>query len=601
MGQFFKQTFASLLGTLAGLLLFFALGASSLVLLLWAIAAQESGPTVKENSVLVFDLATQISDTNPPSTLSEALSDDGTKRMSLSQVLEAIERAAEDERIVALFLDGRAGEPEGGYATLTEIREALEQFRAAGKKIIAYDVDWTEPAYYLSSIADTIALNPAGLLELNGLSSQQAYLKEALDKWGVGVQVVRAGNYKAAVEPFTRNNLSPENRQQLQALLGDLWENFLKTVGDSRQLAPAKLQAIANRQGFLTPEEAQTEGLIDRVAYYDQIAAELKQLGKVGQDEEKSFSQINLSDYASKDLGRGERSSQNVVAVLYAEGTIVSGKGTIRQVGSERLVKELRKLREDKEIKAAVLRIDSPGGSATASEVILREIQLLRERKPVIISMGNIAASGGYWIATGGDQIFAEASTITGSIGVFGLLFNVQKIANNNGLTWDGVKTGQLADITSIYRPKTSAELAIYQKYVTRTYALFLKKVAAARNLPPEKVSQLAQGRVWSGEAAQQVGLVDRLGGLEAALVYAAEKANLGDDWSVEEYPARRSLETEILEKLLNLGGQADAVRALLPLPSPSLNFYQELDILQGFNDPQGIYAHLPFFNWQIK
>jgi protease-4 len=600
MKQFLKQTIASAIGTLTGLLLFLALGASGLVLLLLAVASHESAPVLKDKTVLVFDLSTQIGDTNPPASLSQVLAGETSKRLSLRQILDAIAKATQDERIVGIFLEGRGTEPDNGYATLTEVRKALQKFREAGKTIIAYDEDCSEKDYYLASVANTLMLNPMGMIEFNGLASQQVFLADALKKYGIGVQVVRVGSYKSAVEPFIRNNFSPQNREQLRSLLADLWGNFLSALSQSRQVPTQTLQAIADRQGMLGSEGALAAQLIDRAAYYDQVAAELRQLTGNASAKNQLFRQISLADYVEVPLKNArQRSSKQKIAIVYAEGTIVSGQGTIEQVGSDRFARLLRKLRQDKAVKAVVLRVNSPGGSATASDVILREVQLLRERKPVIVSMGNVVASGGYWISTQADRIFAEADTITGSIGVFGLLFNLEKIAQDNGINWQAIGTGELADMASITRPKTAQELAIYQKYVNQVYEIFLEKVAQSRKLPKTKVAQIAQGRVWSGKEAQKLGLVDRLGGLEAAIQEAAQKAVLGDDWQVEEYPPQRSLAAAILEQFLAADFQ-DIAGSPDPLTRQWLKFQKEWSVIQSLNDPRGIQALLPW-NWQIE
>ena len=539
MRQFLKQTFASTIGSMIGLFLFISLGASGLILiLLTAISDDEDTQGIKDKSVLVFDLSTQIKDSKPSANLAQAFSGKEQEVITLRRVLQSIDRATKDDRIVALFLDGRKGDSPNGYATMEEVRTALEKFQAAGKKIITYDVTLSESKYYLSSLADEVIVNPMGMMELNGLSSKQMFLKGALEKYGVGVQVIRVGDYKSAVEPYIRNDLSPANREQTKALLIDLWSKFLDTVADSRELNTDKLQKLANAKGYLEPQEATKAGLIDRVGYYDNVASKLRQL--TGETETtESFRQVDLGTYADRTIPSAEVAdpAAQKIALLYAEGTIVEGKGTIETIGSDRFTEEFQQLREDDSVKAIVLRVNSPGGSATASEAILREILLTKKEKPVIVSMGNTAASGGYWIAAGADRIFAEENTITGSIGVFGLLSNIQEIANEHGVTWDVVKTGEFADIDSNIRPKTEAELAIYQRSVNKTYDLFLKKVARYRNLPEAKVKEIAQGRVWSGKEATKIGLVDRIGGLSSAIAYAAEKADLGNSWQLEEYP----------------------------------------------------------------
>jgi protease IV len=600
MGQFTKQFFASVLGSLTGLILFFALGTGSLFVLLLAAASLEGGPTVKDKSVLVFDLATQISDTERVATLSQAFSEPEAPAIALRKVIDAIDKATKDKRIVAIFLDGRKTSPANGYATLKEVRSALQRFRDAGKTIIAYDVDVSEQEYYLTSVANTNILNPMGTMEINGLSSQQLFLADALKKFGVGVQVVRVGNYKSAVEPYTRQNLSAENRQQIAVLLNDLWADCLNTLGQSRKISTAKLQQIADTKGFLEPEEARTQGLVDRVAYFDNAIEELKQLTgqekDTSSDKEEPFAQIDLATYTGVSVREVQKkTSDNKIGIIYAEGSIVDGEGSgIQEIGGDRFAKELRKLREDEDVKAVVLRINSPGGSATASEIILREIQLLRSQKPVIVSMGDVAASGGYWIATGGNRIFAEPTTITGSIGVFGLLFNLQQIAKNNGVTWDVVKTARLADINTSTRPKTEQEVAILQQYVNQVYEMFLDKVSKSRNLPKERVAQIAQGRVWSGADAKKIGLVDQIGGLDAAVAEAAKQANLGNDWEVDEYPNRRSFETELIERLFQIKG-TEVSQSSDFLTVEFLKLKKEIANIQTLNDPKGIYARLSY------
>ncbi len=603
MRQFLKQTFASTLGSMIGLFLFITLGAGGLVfILLTVVARDEDSPGIKDKSVLVFDLSTQLRDSKPPVNIAQAFSSQEQDTITLRRVLQSIDQATKDDRIVALLLDGRKGSSLSGYATMEEVRAALSQFKAAGKKIIAYDVTLSEQEYYLSSLADEVIVNPMGMIELNGLSSQQMFFKGALDKYGVGVQVIRVGDYKSAVEPYIRTNLSKANREQTKALLTDLWGKFLNTVADSRGLNADKLQKVVNQQGYLDPEEAKKIGLIDGVGYYDNVASKLREFtGETEETEkEESFRQVELSEYADRTIRPTEVSSnaEQKIAVVYAEGAIVDGQGSIETIGGDRFAEDLRQLREDDSVKAIVLRVNSPGGGATASDVILREILLIKEKKPVIVSMGNVAASGGYWIAAGANEIFAEENTITGSIGVFGLLSNIQEIANKNGVTWDVVKTGEFADIDSNVRPKTEAELAIYQKSVNKTYQLFVNKVASYRHLPEVKVNEIAQGRVWSGKEAVKIGLVDQIGGLESAIAYAAKKAELGSNWQLEEYPQQNRFETEILQRLFAVK-YLESQGTIDPLTAEFLKIRQELSLLEGFNDPSGVYARLPF-NFEI-
>jgi protease-4 len=611
MRNFIKQTFASVVGSLLGLFIFFGLGTTGLLLLLIAVASRDTGPQVKDKSVLVYDLSLNITDAKPSSgtstILQEALSGEDSNTVTLRTVLDTLEKARRDKRIVGIYLDG-SGSSQGsdtGLATLKEVRAALERFRAAGKTIMAYNMDWGEREYYLSSVANTIVLNPLGALEINGLSAQPVFLAGALQKYGIGVQVLRVGKFKAAVEPFLLTKMSPENRQQTQKLLGDVWGEWRAAVGKSRKLSPQQLQTIADNKAVLLADEARKQGLVDKVAYFDEILGQLKQL--TGNDkEDKTFRQISITEYAEvpgKSLGV-ERNSKNQIGVVYAEGNIVDGEGGLGEIGGDRFATMFRKLRQDNDIKAVVLRVNSPGGSATASEVIQREVLLTRKVKPVVVSMGDVAASGGYWIVTDANRIFAEPNTVTGSIGVFGLLLNVQKLANNNGITWDVVKTGRYADadMQTISRPKSPQELALYQRSVNQIYNLFLSKVAQGRKLPEQKVAEIAQGRVWSGVAAKDLGLVDEIGGLDAAIQYAAKQAKLGNDWELQEYPEARTFAERFLGQLASQARSAfegDRASGKLPASDPlTVEFHklrEEIAILQAMNDPRGVYARLPF------
>lgn len=595
MRQFLKQTIASLIGTVAGIMLLFTVGVSGLVMLIVSAVSVEEETGLKNKSVLVMDLSLNIQDTKPVSSLGDVIDLKQSNTITLRQVIQSLEQAAQDQHIVGILLDGSSAKSSMmGYANLQEIRAALAKFRATGKKIIAYDVDWNEKEYYLGSVADTIMLNPMGALEINGLSSEQLFLARALDKFGVGVQVIRVGKYKSAVEPFLQTKLSPENRQQTEKLLWSIWSDFLGTVSESRDQTPQELQKIAGQQGILLPEEAIEKGLVDQAVYFDEVVANLKQLTG-NKEQDKSFNQVSLPDYVDISL-KSEQSkyANSQVAILYAEGSIVGGEGGIDEIGSERFAQILRKLRQDKNVKAVVLRINSPGGSATASEIILREVQLTNKEKPVIVSMGNVAASGGYWIATGADHIFAETNTITGSIGVFGLLFNIQEIANKNGVNWDIIKTTDLADLSTIVRPKTEKELALYQRFVDNIYNKFLDKVAAARKLPRQEVAEIAQGRVWSGQDAKQIGLIDQIGGMDAAINFAAQKAELGKKWSVTEYPRQRHLGGQLLSQLLSQSASIQN-QNYDPLTAKFLNLKAELSTLHSLKDPKGIYTRIPF------
>ncbi|MGB3638779.1 MAG: signal peptide peptidase SppA [Rivularia sp. (in: cyanobacteria)] len=603
MRNFIKQTFASLIGSLLGLFIFGGISTVGFFMLVFAAASTDSGPKVEDSSMLVFDLSTQITDGKPDSglVLQQALSGNYKKQMTLRQVLDALEKARTDKRIVGVYLDATdaSGAGSAGFATLKEIREALRKFRDTGKKVIAYGVGWGEKEYYLSSVADTVMVNPYGGMEINGLSSQPMFLAGALEKFGVGVQIVRVGKFKGAVEPLVLKQLSPENREQIQTLLDDLWGEWRGTVGKSRKMTPQQLQAIADSKGLLEAEEAKTNRLVDKVAYFDEVVTELKKLTKTDSDE-KTFKQIDLDEYATIADKKISRNSDSEIAVVYAEGAIVNGDGESGQIGGTRFAKIFRRLRQDKDVKAVVLRVNSGGGSATASEIIQREIRLTRDVKPVVVSMGDTAASGGYWIAVDSNRIFAEPNTVTGSIGVFGSIPNFQKLANDNGITWDSVKTGKYADIGTTTRPQSEAELAIFQSSVNRIYGKFLNKVAKGRNLPQSKVADIAQGRVWSGKTAKEIGLVDEIGGLDAAIEYAASEAKLGDKWQLQEYPRRSSFSERFFGKVSEetqsvFKVNKSPLQANHPLTKEFEKLQAEIAVLQNMNDPLDIYARLPF------
>jgi protease-4 len=605
MTNFLKQTLASLLGSLLGLTIFSGVSTLGFLLLLIAIASsQNSSPTVKDKSVLVFDLSMKITDNEPESSQLVEKTFTGVQENSITlrKVVETLDKAEHDPKIVGIYIDGNNTNSTVGYASLKEIRQALEKFRKTGKKIIAYSSDWSKREYYLSSVANQIVVNPMGTMEINGLSSQPMFLAGAFKKYGIGVQIVRVGKFKGAVEPLILDKLSPENREQTQKLLDDVWGDWQKSVGTSRNILPQKLQAIANSQGILEATVAKSNGLVDMIAYEDQVFTDLKKLtGK--NEKDKTFTKISLGDYAEVP-GKSSK-SDNKIAIVYAEGEIVNGSGDQGTIGSDEFAKMFSKIRQNDQIKAVVLRINSPGGSATAAEVMQREIKLTHQVKPVIVSMGDMAASGGYWIASDSHRIFAQSNTITGSIGVFGVLFNGQKLGNNNGITWDTVKTSQYADQQTISRPKSPQELAVYQRSVDRIYNLFLEKVSQGRKLPTAKVAEIAQGRVWSGIAAKQIGLVDEIGGLNVAIEYAAKQAKLGTNWELEEYPQVGTY----MERLL--GKKLDEVKAKLGIEKAEIKnhnllikelakFQQEINTLQTMNDPQGIYTRLPI-NFKIE
>ncbi|WP_373542514.1 signal peptide peptidase SppA [Chamaesiphon sp.] len=598
MRQFFKQTLASTVGSLLGLTLFSAAAIAIVSVTVGVIiqSAADNTNTVKiaDKSILTIDLSRSIVDINPGKTFQETLAGDANRITELKSILNAIDTAITDKRIVAIYLDGNNAKlSTTGFATLKEVRGALERFRASGKKIIAYNIDMDKRDYYLSSVADQIVINPMGSVDVNGFRSETMFFKNAFDKYGIGVEVIRAGKYKSLGEAQSLTKFSPEARQETQQLLDNLWGDFKTSIGKSRQLTPTAIQKMADDRGIFTAAQSVKNKLVDRIAYPDRMLTELQKISGVDPADKSSFHKIALNDYAEI-ADKTSKNSTRKIAVIYAQGDIVSGEGGAGQIGGDNLARQLRELRIDKDVKAVVLRVNSPGGSALASDIIQREVKLLQQAKPVVTSMGDVAASGGYSIATFSNKIFAQANTITGSIGVIGINYNYQKLANNNGITWDVVKTSKLADGNTVARPRTPQELAISQQIVDEIYDDFITKVAASRKLPKQKVAEIAQGRIWSGADAKRVGLVDDLGGLNDAIAAAAQIAKLGKDWELEEYPAVEGWD----EKLLKRFAGSQEVRALQsqdPLSTELLKVKSELSSLNSLNDPRGVYVRLPF------
>jgi len=600
-----KNFFTSMLGALVALIIF-TVGA--MVLMLGFVAAmaalgssEAARPTLSRGSYLVFDLSTNISDA-PPRIDFNFLSD-STGTVQLRSLTHALRAAAKDDRIAGVFITGDLSPAAfgSGYAALKEVRDALAAVKTAGKPVTAYITHATTKTYYLASVASELAMDPYGMILMPGLASQPMFFAGAFEKYGINVQVTRVGKYKSAVEPFTRTAMSPENREEVQKLLGDIWSEILTDIAPSRNVTPEKLQATVDAEGLIRAETAKASGFIDRIAYRDEIYDALKEkTGRTGAKE--AFKQITVTEYAKmvKDIAdapkrdggapRGGRGGR--IAVVYAEGEIVDGEGEPTEIGSTKFSRELRKIRHDENVKAVVLRVNSPGGSASASEVIQREIRLIKAVKPLVVSMGSYAASGGYWISADSDRIFAEPTTITGSIGVFGLQFDVQKLANNFGVTFDTVKTGKFADALTISRPKTPEEIAVLQRMVDWIYGEFVTKVAEGRKLTRAQVEEIAQGRVWSGTEALRIGLVDELGGLDAAIAFAAEKAELSDNYRLVEYPRHLDLVEAIQEYIGEKSHEYVQSTSLTAKIAGRID--QELKLLRTFNDPNGIYARLP-------
>jgi len=539
MKQFFKFVFASMLGfILASVIVIIAI-----IIFIAGIvdAGNDKSIVVDANSVLQLKLNYPITERTPNNPLSglSFLGIDGEKSIGLNDILANIKKAKTDSNIKGIFLDESI--LSAGEATTEEIRNALIDFKKSGKFIIAYSEIYTQGFYYLASVADKVYINPKGIFDFKGFSSQITFLKGALDKLGIEAQIIKVGTYKSAVEPYFLTKMSDANRLQVNSYLGSLYDHFLTGISESRKINKDSLFNIANELKVRLPEDALKYKLVDGLKYKDEILDELKK--RTGVDAKDDLKSVELADYGSSETATDNKkeTSKNKIAIVYASGDIVGGEGDDNSIGSERISKALRKVRLDNKIKAVVFRINSPGGSSLASDVIWREVMLTKKVKPIIVSMGDLAASGGYYIACAADSIIAEPNTITGSIGIFAVLPNMQKFFNDKlGITFDGVKTGKYADLGDVSRPLTPEEKAILQNQVNQGYDSFTKAVAAGRNKTQAYVNSIGQGRVWTGTQAVKIGLVDRLGNINDAIASAARKANI-KKYNLVAYPEQKS------------------------------------------------------------
>lgn len=546
-----KEFLRSMLATIAGIIvvgfIFFIL---SLFTITGFIAMSESETTVRENSIFLLDLTGNVSERYQQNPLDQILGEKQTT-YGLDDILSSIKKAKENENIKGIYLN--AGAYNCSTASLQAIRNALVDFKESGKFIVAYSGMYTQSAYYIASVADKIIVNPSGNIMWHGLSAQTMFFTDLLKKVGIEMQIFRVGTYKSAVEPFTETAMSQANREQTQAFVSSLWEQFVTDVSASRNLTPERLNELADLNMDFQPAETYIEnGLADTLMYKDGVLTYLKKLTDCKEDQELSV--LTLNDMTNVKRNTPKDKSGNIIAVYYAYGEIDSQADIAYDEGinSEKVIKDLRKLRENKDVKAVVLRVNSPGGSAYASEQIWREVSLLKEEKPVIVSMGDYAASGGYYISCAATQIVAEPTTLTGSIGIFGMFPDVSKLVNDKlDIHIDGVKTNQLSDIGIINRPFNPEEQALIQNMVNEGYELFTKRCADGRNIPIEELKKIAEGRVWTGAMAKELNLVDELGGLDRAVAIAADTANV-ENYTILSYPAKE----DIFTSLLNINGE---------------------------------------------
>jgi protease-4 len=584
MKQFFKFVLASMVGVLLITIIF-------VFVIIGIIAASgDKTPVVDSNSVLQISFNYPISERTPNNPLSglSFLGIDGEKTMGLNDILANIKRAKTDDNIKGIFLNESDVTP--GEATSEEIRNALLDFKKSGKFIVAYAEIYSQGFYYLASVADKVYVNPKGIFLFHGFNQQVTFLKGALDKLGIDVQVIKVGTYKSAVEPFFLTKMSDANRLQVTSYLGSLYDHFLTGISKSRNINKDSLFNYANELKVRYPEDALKYKLVDGLKYKDEILNELK--GRTGLDAKQDLKTVELGDYAKSEDQKGaddKKESKNHIAVVYASGEINGGDGNDNNIGSEGVSKALRQVRLDNKVKAVVLRVNSPGGSSLASDVIWREVMLTKKVKPIIVSMGDYAASGGYYISCAADSIIAEPNTITGSIGIFAILPNMQKFFNDKlGITFDGVKTGKYADLGEVSRPLTPEERSILQNQVDHGYDEFTKAVATGRHKTQAFINSIGQGRVWTGTQALKIGLVDRLGNINDAVTSAAKMAKL-KNYKLVSYPEQKSF----LNKFgLNMSAEIKAHFVKSEL-GDNFKYYEQIKgVTQMMRTPQ---ARLPY------
>lgn len=556
------------------------------VIIVGAISSIDSDKTitVSNNSVLFLNLDQAITERTPKNPFGNLPIIGGEEKdgIGLNDLLKSIQRAKTDDNIKCVYLS--VSSPNAGFATMREVRNALIDFKKSHKKIIAYSEVYTQGAYYLASAADKVYLNPEGALEFKGFSSELTFFKGTLEKVGVEMQVIRVGNYKSAVEPFILDKMSDYNRKQVTAYVGGLYNTFLTDIAKSRDIQKDSLYNIADDYRVQQPQDAVNFKMIDALKYKDQILEELK--GLSGRTRGENVRTVSINDYAKNNTESG--SGKDKVAVIYANGEISGGEGNDNQIGSERISRAIRKARLDDDIKAVVIRVNSPGGSALASDVIWREIVLTKKEKPVIASFGDVAASGGYYIGCAADSIFVQPNTITGSIGVFGIIPNFQNLMTNKlGITFDGVKTGKYADIMATNRPMTAGERFIIQNELNRIYSGFVSRVADGRKKSKAYIDSIGGGHVWIGTDAVQIGLADRIGSFNDAIKAAAKKAKI-KEYKVVEYP-------DVVDPLKSLMDEGtDRIKTYYTKQELGDNYflYQQM---KKVIESSGIQARMPF------
>jgi protease IV len=563
MKQFFKMFFASLLGVIVASVIAIGLFIGAIVGLATSAinSKSEEKVSVKENSVLRLDLGESFHEQGEENSFS-FMGNGGASESGVYEIANTMEAASKDEKIKGLFI--KLAPSPNSFATLQQIRDAVVLFKKSGKFVYAYGESVSQGALYVASAADSIFVNPAGDVELKGLVSNMSFFKNTLSKLEIEPQIFYAGKFKSATEPFREEKMSEANRQQIAAIHSDIWNEMIAAVAKHAKNTPVNINELAQTGAIQFPIDAFNNKVIDGVKYWDEVESMMK--NKLGVKTDKDISFATFNEYGTNNsIDINRKSKDNRVAVIFAEGQISDGEANSDyEITDVEMAKTIRTVRNNDKIKAVVLRVNSPGGSARASEIILRELQLLHQKKPIIVSMGDVAASGGYYIACAADSIFAMPTTITGSIGVFSMMFNAQKLMTNKlGVTFDQVKNAPFADFPNGTRPMTAEEAAMMQRSVDSIYALFKRRVAVGRRMTEANVDSIAQGRVWTGVAAKRLGLVDDLGNLERAIQSAASIAKI-KDYEIRTYPEKVDKFKSFLKKFKGSGSAQEAVSKVL-------------------------------------
>ncbi len=579
--NFLRNLLAAILGTLIAFgIIFF------MFLIFISLANVEEGVVVKRNSVLELRIEDPVDDYTG-SNEADPFAGLFEEAVGLDDILHAIEVAKEDDRIEGISITNQF--IMAGWSQVKAIRNALRDFRESGKFVYAYADLYMQKDYYLASVADSVFLNPVGNLDFRGLSAEVLFFKELQEKTGVKMEVIRHGKYKSAVEPFLQDEMSEENRTQIRELLESLWGSMLEDIASDRGLTSESLNAIADTLGTRNPSMALGSGLIDYIGYFDQYNQSISRA--MGQSEDREVDYVVLKDYMKDARKKSVYKGSDRIAVIYAQGEIFYGEGSPDYIGQGLINKALKRSREDDKIKAVVLRVNSPGGSALTSDLIWREVELTTKEKPVVVSMGDVAASGGYYIAAGADRILAEPTTITGSIGVFGTVPNISELAGDIGINAEQVETNKNSTEYSLFEPMSPEFRAVVTEGIETTYQTFLQRVADGRSMSLARVDSLAQGRVWSGVQALENGLVDQLGGLDDAIAEAAELAGISS-FSVRRYPRYKTNFEMLMEDLS--GAQERVSENLLEneLGEEAFRLYREI---RSASQKRGVQARMPF------